>query len=116
MLSKIAHMHHEEPGPGMTGHDPVSRFEQRGISGKVTTVERPVRMIVQLLVTLVEPIGGSEEGNRVGDVNRDGHVQLPARIPHWIEPSIVDLHQLSLGDAIPQVKAERLEDLEPSGS
>ena len=71
-------------------------------------------MVRQLLVALVEPVGGSEEGNRVGDVNRDRHVQLPASIPHRVESRIVDLNQFSGGRALAQVEPESFENLEPA--
>src|SRR5580658_7393748 len=111
VLRKVSHMQHNEPCVRMTSYHSVSRFDQLSIGGKVSSVERPVWMIVQLFVSLIEPIGGSKEGNGVGDVYCDGHVQLPARVPHRIKSRIVDFHQLSRGDVIPQVQAESLENL-----
>ena len=77
----------------MACHHAIARFDQLGVAGKIAAVKRPVGMIVQLLVTFVEAVGRSEERDRVGDVNCDRHVELPARIPHGIEARIVDLHQ-----------------------
>ena len=57
--------------------------------------KRPIGMIAELFVSLVEPVGGQEEGGRVGDMDCDGHLQLAADIPHGIETGIVDLYELS---------------------
>ncbi len=79
-------------------------------------MERPVGMIAQFLVPLVESVGRSEEGNRVGDMNCDWHIQLSAGVPHRVEPGIVDLYQPPGGKVLSQIEAQRLQDLETTSS
>ena len=74
----------------MACDDAVARVQQRAIRRIVPAVERPVRMVVELLEALVEAIDRQEERFRVRHVNRDRHLQRGARLPHRIEPAIVD--------------------------
>ena len=62
-------------------------------TGKVAIVKRPVRMIIELLIALVETIGRSKKRDRVRYVNSHGHVQLATDVPHGIESRIIDLYE-----------------------
>jgi hypothetical protein len=82
-------------------------------------------MVAQLLPPLVEPVGGGEEGVGIGHVYEDREAQLAGRVPHRIEPGVVDLHEGALlallalrpaETALPQVEAQRLRDLQADGS
>src|SRR4051812_13569870 len=77
-------------------------------------VEVPVRILMQLLPTLVEAVERRKKGDRVGDVDQDWHIELPGRRPERIEPRIIDRDELSLGVA--QAQAEPLPDLQASGA
>src|SRR5882724_11568115 len=66
------------------GDDTVPRREQLVVAGKVSAMERPVRMIVEFFVTFVEAVGWQEECNRIRNMNRHRKIQLAARIPHGI--------------------------------
>ena len=70
--------------------DAVAGGEQLGERREVAPVERPVRMGVQLLEPLVEAIDRQEERLRIRDVDGDGHVEGRARLPHRVEPRVVD--------------------------
>ena len=50
-------------------------------------------MVAQFFVALVEAIRRRKKRDRIGDVNRDRHLELPAGIPHGIESRIVNFHQ-----------------------
>src|ERR1017187_9934226 len=52
-------------------------------------------MGVKLLPTLVETVDGKKERLGVGDVDRHRHLQGSRRLPHRIEPRIVDPPQLA---------------------
>src|SRR5215203_5672569 len=75
-------------------------------------VEVPVRVFVQLLPTFVEAVERRKEGDRVGDVNQNRHVELRGSRPERIESRIVDRNELALG--IAQAQPESLPDLQSS--
>ena len=86
----------------------VASLKQLRIARKIIIIKRPVRMIVEFLIPLVKAIGRSEECNRVRDVNRDRHFQLPTGVPHGIEPRVVNFHQFARRDVLAQIEPERL--------
>ena len=73
-------------------------------------------MVIQFLVTLVEPVGGREESHRIGNMNRHRHIEPPAGIPHGIETSVVYRHQFSGRDVLSEIQAQSLQDLQTLGS
>src|SRR5215475_7619718 len=73
-------------------------------------------MIVQLFESLVETVGRQEEGLGIGNMYRYGHAERSARLPHRIKPPIVYFYQRTFGHLLPQIQAERLEDLKASCS
>ena len=73
-------------------------------------------MVVQLLVALVEAIRRQEERDRIGNVNGHRQVERRARLPHRIEPRVVDLHESSRRSALAQVEAERLQHLQSASA
>ena len=115
VLGEVADMQCNEVSFGMTRDHSVSRLNQLGIRGKIVVMKRPIGMIAELLVSLVEPIRGREKGNWIGDMDCDGHLQMAADLPHGIKPGIVDLHELSGGDVVPQIEPEGLEDFQTAG-
>ena len=77
-------------------------------------MERPVRMVGQLLVALVVPIGRQEERLGVADVDRDGEAERTGLLPHRIEAWVVHLHEravLAGRVLVAQEQAQRLEHL-----
>ena len=85
--------------------------------GRVTRTcrpEVPVGVLAQLLPPLVEPIERLEEGDRVGDVDRDRHAQLASGTPQGVQPGIVDGNKTPSRVARPQ--PEQLPDLEPDST
>ena len=52
VFRKIAHVQDDKLSLGMFGKNTVSGFQQFGIAGKVATVERPVRMVVQFFISV----------------------------------------------------------------
>src|SRR6266404_111030 len=73
-------------------------------------------MIIKLFVTFIESIGRPEERDRIGDVDSNGNFEFTARVPHGIEPGIIDFHQCSGGDVLAQIKTQSLENLESSSA
>ena len=98
---------------GCRANNAVARFEQLGVAGKIVIVKRPVGMIIQFFIALVEAVSRGEERNRIGDMNGDRHAELPARVPHRIEARVVDLSpSLPDGDVLAQEKSQRLQNLQ----
>ena len=95
---------------------PVPCLQNLGVGWELLPMERPVRVIVQLLVALVEAIGRQEKGDRVGDMDGHRHVQLAARLPHGIEAGIVDGDEFAGGDVLSQIQSESFEDLQTPGT
>ena len=93
ILGMVPDVERHPPRPRVTREQSIARLDDRREAGKVAAVERPVGMVRQLLVALVEPIDRREERLRIGDV--DGHRQLQrgAGLPHRIEARVVDGHQ-----------------------
>jgi hypothetical protein len=100
----------------MAGEDAVARFQQFRLAGKILAVERPVRMIIQLLEPFVGTVDRQKESDGVGDMDGDRHVEGAAGFPHCVKSHVIHLHQLSGGDVFPQVEAERLENLHAAGA
>ena len=50
----------------------VPRRQQLRLGREILSIERPSRMIAQLLPPFVDRVGRREEGVRVGNVNEDG--------------------------------------------
>src|SRR5882724_11771419 len=73
-------------------------------------------MVVEFFKTLIEAIRRSKKGERIRDMNRYRHIQLPAGIPHRIKSWIINLHQGARGDVLAEVKPQRLEDLQAASS
>ena len=51
-------------------------------------------MRVELLVPLVEPVDRKEERLWIANVHGDRQAKTAARVPHRIEPRVVDPHEL----------------------
>ena len=77
----------------MPGYDTVARGQQLSVAGKIMIVKRPIGVIIQFFVALVEAVSRREERDRIGNVDSHGKVQLPADIPHGIKSGIIDLDQ-----------------------
>src|ERR1700742_2728348 len=73
-------------------------------------------MIAQLLVTLIEAVRRSKEGDRIGYMDGHGNSQASATLPHRIEAGIINLHQRSGGGVLTQIKPKRLQNLEATCS
>ena len=85
----------------------------RSNDGNVGTVaDVPVGIREQLLQPLVRPVERLEEGDRVGDVDRDGDAQACRRVPERTEPTVVGHQQLAAVVTDPQT--ELLPDLQPA--
>jgi len=69
-------------------------------------------MVLELFPSLVAGVVGLPERLRIGHVNRDRHPESAERVPHRIEPRVVDLVEL----VVPVAKEESqpLELLEPA--
>jgi hypothetical protein len=68
-------------------------------------------MRVKFLPTLVEAVDGQEKCFRVGNVNRDRHVERSGCLPHFIESRVVDRDQLA-GSLFAQKQAQSLQNLD----
>ena len=101
ILSVIAHMKHNELGLGVAGQHVVASFQQFCVTGKITAVERPIRMVIQFLEAFIEPINGKEECLRIRNMNRNRHPQRAGCLPHGVETWIVNFHQWPFRDSIP---------------
>src|SRR5215471_4870383 len=97
----------------MTRENAIARREQFRVAGKIVTIKRPIGMVVELLVSLVESVGGCEERDGIGNVNGHRHIQLATGVPHGIKTRIINLDQGAGGDVLTQIKTERLQNLEP---
>src|ERR1700681_602327 len=72
----------------MPRNHPVPRLQDLRVAREILAVKRPIRMVIQFLVTLVEAVGGCEESHRIGNMNRHRQIEPPASIPHGIETSV----------------------------
>ena len=95
VLREIANVQNDKLCPRMAGEYTVARFEQCSIARKVVVVKRPMWVIVQFFVALVEAIRGREECDWIRNVDRYWHVQLATGVPHGIKSWIVNLCQLA---------------------
>ena len=90
ILGVVPDVQRDERGFRMAREDAIAGFQAvRDGSGKPGPLKRPVGMIGELLVALVEPIDRQEERFRVGDVDGDRQAECAARFPHRIEAGIV---------------------------
>src|ERR1041385_2932672 len=92
IFGEVANVKHKELGFRMTRENTIAGLKQLCISGKVVIVERPVGVIVQLFVTLIEAVSWREKCNRIGDVNCHGYIQLGTGLPHRVKTTIVNFH------------------------
>src|SRR5207245_5994976 len=97
---------------GVYVKNPVSGIKQYFISGKVATDERPIRMVVQLLIAFVEAICQREKRQWIGHMNRNWHVESPASVPHGIKSRIVNLHKFARGNILAKVVSQSLKNLQ----
>src|ERR1700751_146759 len=98
----------------MSSDDPIASGNQLVITRKVSAMERPVRMIVQLLIALVEAIRGREECNGIRNMNRHRKIKLAAGIPHRIKTRVINSHQRTGGYVFTKIESQRLENLKTS--
>ena len=71
-------------------------------------------MVIQFLKTLIETICRKKKRFGVGNVNRDGHSQRTASVPHRIKTRIIDFDEPAFANVFAQVQSERLQHLEPA--
>ena len=116
ILSEIPNVQHNELRSGMPRHNTIARRQQLFVIGKVAAVKRPIGMIVQLFVALVEAVRRSKERNRVRNVNGHRNIELCTGIPHGIKACVVNSHEGPGCDVLPQVESERLQNLQPTCS
>ena len=116
ILCVVSHMQQDELSLRMTRQYSVPRFQEFRIARKVFSMKRPVGMIVQLFKSLVEPIRRQKECLRIGNMDRNRHFERSARVPHRIEPTVIDLHQRTFRDPLPQVKTKGLQHLKTARS
>ena len=61
IFREVSYVEHHKLRLRMPSDDAVASRNQLVITGEVAAMERPVRMIIQFLVTFVEPIRGRKE-------------------------------------------------------
>src|SRR4051812_5085776 len=101
----------DERGLRVTREYTIARRQEFRVRRVILPGERPVRELVWLLVPFVEPIDREEEGGRIRDVDGDRQAERAARLPHGIETAVIDLHQWTGRDLLPEVQTEHLEHL-----
>ena len=79
----------------MPGKDAITRLEQLLHRRKPRTVEAPVGMFDQFLVTLVGSIDGMKESLRISRVNGHRNPQSPTFFPDGIDTRIVHSDKLA---------------------
>ena len=109
-------MQHDKLRLRMPREDAVARFQQLRVAWEVAAVKRPVRMVIQLFISLVEAVSGSEESDGIGNMNGHGHVELSARVPHGIEAGIVNLHQRAFRNIFAKIEPQSLQNLQAAGA
>src|SRR6266576_6974368 len=77
-------------------------------------MERPVRMIIQLLAALVEPVRGCKECDWIRNMNRHRQIQLAAGLPHRIKTHVINFHQRTYGYVFTKIQSQRFENLQTS--
>src|SRR5450432_141786 len=112
VFREVAGVQHNKLRLGVPGDDTVASRDQLVIAGKVPAMERPVWMIVQLLITLVEAVGWQEECDRIRNMNCYWKIELAARIPHGIKTWVVNLYQRTRRYVLAEIKSERLENFQ----
>src|SRR5580700_477441 len=100
-------MEADELCPRVAPHHVASSLLQIPVTGKVSSMKRPVGMCVQFLPTFVEPVNRQKEGFGIGDMDGNRHLQRARRLPHRIESCVVDANEL-LAARFAQVKTQRL--------
>ena len=108
----MAHVQGHPRGLRMSCEDAIARGQQVLERRKVAPVERPVRVVVQLLVPLVEAVRRQEERLRVANVDGHRDAERRAGFPHRIEPRIVDRHEPPRRAVLAQIEAKNLQHLE----
>src|SRR5260370_26541888 len=98
----------------MLGDDVVELFEELLARLKLRTIEKPLRVGVQLMPALVEPIQGSKKRGRVAGVNHYRPTVFGAQLPNRLQLRIIYRHRSAVFVLIPQ--PERLVKLEPLGA
>src|SRR6267143_3258144 len=112
VLGVIAHVEHNELGPGVAGQNVVPCLQQLSVTWKIAAVKGPIWMIIQFLEALIETIGRKEESLRIRNVNRHRHAKRSACFPHGIETWIVNFYQWALRDSLTQIKTQRLKNFQ----
>ena len=94
----------------------VERREAAGVrpARQARRPEVPVRMLVQLLPSLVGRVERPEERDRVGDMDGDRQTELAGRGPERIEAGVLDRDEPAGRVARPE--PEQLPDLQPAGA
>ena len=91
-------------------------FQNFRVGGEPAAEVRPIRVIVQFLVTLIEAIRWREKCQWIRYVNGDGHLQAGTSLPHRVESGIIHLHQFAAGCLLAQREAEGLQNLEATST
>src|SRR6516162_2015302 len=90
----------------------IPRVQKFLVARKVLPMKRPIGMIVQLLEALVEPVSWQKERLGIRNMDRNGHLQRSTGFPHRIESPIIDLHERTFRNFLPQVKTQCLQHLQ----
>src|ERR1700756_4837086 len=114
IFREVAYVHDNELRPGMSSDDPIASGNQLVITRKVSSMERPVGMIVQLLIALVEAIRGRKECDWIRNMNRHRKIKLAAGIPHRIKTRVINFHQRTCGYVFTKIESQRFEDFQAS--
>src|SRR5437660_11105482 len=107
IFREVAYVHDNELRLEMPRDDPIASGDQLVITGKVPTIERPVRMIVQFLVALVEAVRGCKECDWIRNMNRHRQIQLAAGLPHRIKTHVINFHQRTCGYVFTKIQSQR---------
>src|SRR6266581_5101665 len=93
ILCEVSNMEHDELRLRVSRDYSIASGEQFLIAGKISSMKRPVRMVIQFLIALVEAVRRSKECNRIRDMNRYREVELATGVPHGIKSGVVNLHE-----------------------
>ncbi len=103
IFSKISDMQSDKGGFGMARKNPIACFQNLLIRRKLRSRVGPIRMVAQLLITLIETICGFEECDWIRDVNGNRHFQVCAFLPHRVKTRVIHFDQLALSGLLAQV-------------
>src|SRR5437660_12595033 len=98
----------------MPRDDPIASGDQLVITGKVPAIERPVRMIVQFLVALVEAVRGCTECDWIRNMNPNRQIQLAAGLPPRIKKHVINSHNRTRGYVFTKLQSPPYENLQTS--